>query len=188
MSGSTRIRIEGVASAMWQGEAMIHQEQGTPEKRRVYNEPASFTRYLREKKPGPRAVVNELVDRFKKARDEKEVSVTMQQLADSCKMSKSHVANCIKILVNDGAIVVVSVGSFKSKRKPSSYRLTAYPCRGRPATHDYIEDDREWNRASNKRRSKPTMPGRLILEFPAEHAAAVMLKINQFSEECDEAA
>jgi hypothetical protein len=171
---------------MRQGAPMIHQEQGTLEKTRVYNEPAAFTRYLREKKPGPRAVVNELVDRFKKARDEKEVSVTIRQLSDSCKMSKSSVANCIKILVEDGAIVVVSVGKFESKRKPSSYRLTMYPCRGEPPTNDYIEDDREGRRASNKRRSKPKIPGRLILELPAEQAAAVMLKINQFSEDFDE--
>jgi hypothetical protein len=125
-----------------------------------------------------------LVDRFKKARDEKEVSVTIRQLADSCKMSKSSVANCIKILVKDGAIVVVSVGAFESKRKPSSYRLTAYPCRGKPPTNDYIESTREWRRASNKR-SKAERPGRIILEFPAEQAAAVMLKINQFSENFD---
>jgi hypothetical protein len=144
---------------MWQGAPMMsHQEP-----KRVYKEPAVFTRYRLTKKPGPRVVIDELVSRFKKARDEKEVAVTVRQLAVSCKMSKSSVENAIKVLVADGAIVVESQGTFEGKRKPSCYRLTMYPCRGKPATFDFVEDVNEWRRAGRKRR--PSEPQRVTVAF-----------------------
>jgi hypothetical protein len=119
---------------------------------------------------------------FRNARDEKEVSVTVRQLAKSRNMSKSSVERAIDILVKDRAIVVVSVGAFEGKRKPSSYRLTAYPCRGKPPTHDYIENTREWRRATTHKRSKAAKSARFIFEVPAEQVAAAMAKVDGFLE------
>jgi hypothetical protein len=123
-------------------------------------------------KPGPRTVLNEFIERYQRAADEKEVAATVRQLAASCAMSKSSVENAIKVLVNDGFIVIVAKGTYESKRKPSLYRLTMFPCRGRGPTNDFIEDVKEW-RQSGRKPSSASMPKKLRLTFDVSPEQAV---------------
>jgi len=153
---------------------MMYPETDTDSKKKVYRIPAVLTRYRKTVKPGPRTVLDEFIERFQRAADEKEVAATVRQLAASCAMSKSSVENAIKVLVNDGFLVVVSKGTYENKRKPSRYRLTMFPCRGRGPTNDFIDETKVWRR-SGRKPSSVSMPKKIRMAFDVSPEQAATL-------------
>lgn len=67
--------------------------------------------------------------------------------------------------VEKGFIVVVSRGTIDIKRKPSTYRLTMFDCRGEAASHDYIVDANEWRRSGKRNRAAAPLPKTVRLSF-----------------------
>jgi ribosomal protein S25 len=145
------------------------------EKKQRYPVPAAAAKQRRLLRPGPRVIFDEMIDRFRKDGREREVAVTVRQLAQACQMSEGSVKNAIKTLIEKGFIVVVSRGTIDIKRKPSTYRLTMFACHGKEATHDYA-DAKEWKRAGTRDRSTAPMPKTVRLSFelaPDQLPAAV---------------
>ena len=93
-----------------------------------------------------------MIERYRKAGDEKPVAITARQLAFSRGMSRAKAARTILDLVDRGFLVIVSKSTIADKRKPSRYRLTMFPCNGDEATHDYIEDPKAWRRQRASRK------------------------------------
>lgn len=135
------------------------------EKKPRYPLPAACVRQRKLLRPGPRVIFDEMIDRFRKDGREREVAVTVRQLAQACQMSEGSVKNAIKTLVEKGFIVVVSRGTIDIKRKPSTYRLTMFDCRGEEATHDYIVDVSEWRRSGKRDRAAAPLPKTVRLSF-----------------------
>jgi hypothetical protein len=119
-----------------------------------YIEPRACVKARREKLgPFHEAALTELVDRYRKAADEKPVAVTTRQISKSRKMSNATAARAILALVEMGFLRVVSKGDIEDHgRRPSRYRLTMFPCDGEDATHDYIEDPKAWRRQRRVRK------------------------------------
>jgi hypothetical protein len=118
-----------------------------------------------------------MIERYRKAADERPVAITSRQLAQSCSMSRATAARTILDLVDKGFLVVVSKGQYDDKRKPSRYRLTMFPCNGDDATHDYIEDPKAWRRQRRVRKlgdepKEPTVTVKLPISRLAEALAA----------------
>lgn len=143
-------------------------------KKPVYKVTDLLKRYTKTLKPGPRAVLNEFIERYQRAADEKEVAATVRQLAASCAMSKTSVERAIKTLVEQGFIVTFEKGTYEDKRKPSRYRLTMFPCRGRGPTNDFIEDVKEWRQAGRKL-SSASMPKKIRMAFDVSPEQAATL-------------
>jgi predicted RNA binding protein YcfA (HicA-like mRNA interferase family) len=99
--------------------------------------------------------LDELIDRYRRASDEREVAVTVRQLAEAGGMTRMAASRALEVLANKGFIAVMNKGSYEAKRKPSRYRLTMFPYKGREPTHDYIEDVRAWRK---QRRPKAFTP------------------------------
>lgn len=135
------------------------------EKKPRYPVPAAAAKQRKLLRPGPRVIFDEMIDRFRKDGREREVAVTVRQLAQACQMSEGSVKNAIKTLVEKGFIVVVSRGTIDIKRKPSTYRLTMFDCRGEEATHDYIVDVSEWRRSGKRDRAAAPLPKTVRLSF-----------------------
>jgi hypothetical protein len=135
------------------------------EKKQRYPLPAAAVKQRKLLRPGPRVVLDELIDRFRKDGREREVAVTVRQLCSSCSMSEGSVKRAVKTLIEAGFLVVVTLGSIDIKRKPSTYRLTMFACRGEEATHDYVVDVAEWRRAGKRNRSTAPMPAKVRLSF-----------------------
>jgi DNA-binding transcriptional ArsR family regulator len=117
-----------------------------------YIEPRAFVKARRRLKPGPKAVLDELVALYKKAADEQPVAVTARQLGKACSMSYPTVTRHLKVLEAEGFIVTVSRSSYDEKHKPSRHRLTMFPCEGKDPTHNYIHDAKEWRRQPSRRK------------------------------------
>jgi hypothetical protein len=103
-------------------------------------------------------------------------------------MTRMAASRAIAALVEKGFIVVVVIGRYDAKRKPSRYRLTFFPCNGNDATHDYIEDMGEWRRQRGRKQAPKTLPltTKMIVEVPTsriteEVADAVDEAINRLA-------
>jgi hypothetical protein len=118
-----------------------------------YFEPKACVKARREKlSPYHQAALSELIDRYRKAADERPVTITVRQIVQFTGMSRAKAARVVLELIEFGFLKVVSKGSIEEHgRRPSRYRLTMFPCNGEDATHDYIEDPKAWRR---QRRSK----------------------------------
>jgi hypothetical protein len=139
-----------------------------------YIEPKACTAARRKLlDPFRQAALAEMIDRYKKAGDEKPVAITSRQIAQSCKMSRATAARAILDLVDKGFVVVVSKGQYDDKRKPSRYRLTMFPCNGDDATHDYIEDPKAWRRQRRVRK---------LGDDPKEPTVTVKLPVSRLME------
>jgi hypothetical protein len=143
------------------------------EKKQRYPLQAAAAKQRKLLRPGPRVMLDEFIDRFRKDGREREVAVTVRQLAQSCQMSEGWVKKTIKTLVEKGFIVVVTRGTIDIKRKPSTYRLTMFDCRGEEATHDYIVDVAEWRRAGKRDRAAAPLPKTVRLSFELEPSQLV---------------
>jgi hypothetical protein len=139
-----------------------------------YTLPKAFLRARKQLNPNQRAVIEELAERYRQAANEKPVTVTVRQIMAARNMSRMAVARAILALVEKGFIVVVDKGTYEGKRKPSRYRLTFYPCDGKDATNDYIEEPKAWRRAG-RRRAPTTLPPtvRLQVIVPPSHLVDV---------------
>ena len=91
-------------------------------------------------------------------------------------MSRMTASRAIAALVDKGFVVVIELGSYEGKRKPSRYRLTMFPCDGRDATHDYIEDVKEWRRQRGRRKPPTTLPPtvKVTWDIPTSHLVDVI--------------
>jgi hypothetical protein len=145
------------------------------EKKPRYPLPLATQKYRKTLKPGPRTILNEMIDMFRADGKEREVAVTVRQLAAACQMSEGSVKNAIKALVASGFIVVVTRGMIEIKRKPSTYRLTMFPCRGEDASHDYVDDVKDWRRAVRKKRPDAPLPAKVRVAFDVEPARLIEL-------------
>jgi DNA-binding transcriptional regulator YhcF (GntR family) len=136
--------------------------------RRRYLSPQAFLRARRKLAPYSRLVIDELVERYKRAADEKPVALTVRQLATSLGMSRATAARTLRTLKTNGFIVTVSKSSYYDKRKPSRYRLTMFPCEGKEATHDHIQGVKEWRRAGRRRKPQEAdpLPAEITLIIP----------------------
>jgi hypothetical protein len=125
--------------------------------------------------PNMRVALQELIDLYRRRADEKPVAITIRQLADACQMTRMAACRAIAALVEKGFIVVVDVGTYDAKRKPSRYRLTFFPCNGNDATHDYIEDVGEWRRQRGRKQPPKTLPltTKMIVEVPTSRITEV---------------
>jgi hypothetical protein len=144
--------------------------------------PAACAKQRKLLRPGPRVILDEFVDRFRKAGTEKEVAITVRQLCEACSMTEGSVKRAIKTLVDAGFIVVVTPGSIDIKRKPSTYRLTMFAFRGEEATHDYA-DAKEWRRAGKRDRATAPMPRkvRVSFEFAPDQLVDAMEALTPFT-------
>jgi hypothetical protein len=135
----------------------------------------AFEKARRLLNPNMRCALQELMDEYRRRGDEKPVAITIRQLADACRMTRMAACRAIAGLVEKGFIVIVEVGTYDAKRKPSRYRLTFFPCNGRDATNDYIEDVGEWRRQRGRKQPPKTLPltTKMIVEVPTSHITEV---------------
>jgi hypothetical protein len=135
----------------------------------------AFEKARKQLNPNMRVALQELIDIYRRRADEKPVAITIRQLADACRMTRMAACRAIAALVEKGFIVVVEIGRYDAKRKPSRYRLTFFPCNGMDATHDYIEDVGEWRRQRGRKQAPKTLPltTKLIVEVPTSRITEV---------------
>lgn len=138
------------------------------EKRQRYPLPAAAIKQRKLLRPPLRVVLDEIIDRFRKDGREREVAVTVRQLCTACAMTEGSVKRAIKALIEAGFVVVVTPGHIDIKRKPSTYRLTMFPCHGKEATHDYVVDVKEWRRSGKRNRANAPLPKTVKLSFEVE--------------------
>jgi hypothetical protein len=112
--------------------------------------------------------LDELIERYRKAANEKKVAATVRQIAEACNMSRMSAARALKSIEDNGFVADVEPGNYDCKRLPSLYRLTMFPYRGQEATHDYIGDVKEWRRAGKKRRANAPLPKQWRVSFNVE--------------------
>jgi DNA-binding transcriptional regulator YhcF (GntR family) len=137
--------------------------------RRRYVKPQAFLKARRRLAPDFRVSIDELIERYVKAGGDKPVTITVRQLAEACKMSRMTAARALKTLATEGFIVVEGQARFfEDKRKPNRYRLTMFPCDGKEATHNYIQDAKEWRRTGRRRKTKEAspLPTEITLKIP----------------------
>lgn len=117
-----------------------------------------------------------MIERHRKAANERPVAITVRQIAEARNMSRMTASRAIAALVDKGFVVVIELGSYEGKRKPSRYRLTMFPCDGRDATHDYIEDVKEWRRQRGRRKPPTTLPPtvKVTWDIPTSHLVDVI--------------
>jgi predicted RNA binding protein YcfA (HicA-like mRNA interferase family) len=111
-----------------------------------YNVPVACRKARKGLRPPERVALDELISRFSRMADDREVAITVRQLGEASGMTRMAASRALQVLENKGFIVVVKKGSYDAKRKPSLYRLTMFPCRGKAPTDDYIEDPKAWRR------------------------------------------
>lgn len=120
-----------------------------------YHLPKAFLKARQALTPRDRVALDELIERYRRAADGREVAITVRQLAETGGMTRMAASRAIEVLASKGFVVVVDRGSYAVKRKPSRYRLTMFPCRGREPTHDYIEDVKAWRRQRSPKMFTP---------------------------------
>jgi hypothetical protein len=99
-------------------ESMIDADSfSVTEKKPRHAIPSVLQRHRKLLKPGPKTILNEMIDMFRADGKEREVAVTTRQLAASCQMSEGSVKNALKTLVEKGFIVIVQKGTIEIKRK-----------------------------------------------------------------------
>ena len=171
---SNVVRLDSAPQTRWTHEAVdgIEVEATAPR----YVMPKACVRARRALDPYLAAALNELVERYQVAADEKPVAITVRQLAKARHMSRMAAHRALEALVEAGFIVVFGPkGSYSVKRKPTRYRLTMFPCNGNDPTHDYIEDEKEWRRQRGRRLPDAPLPTTVIMKIkvPLAQATAV---------------
>jgi hypothetical protein len=148
----------------WTHEAIDGIEITAPAPRYVLSK--AFVKARRALDPNKGAAIDELIERYRKAADEKPVAITARQLAEARRMTRMGAYRALEALVAMGFIVVFGPkGSYDVKRKPTRYRLTMFPCNGDDATHDYIEDVKEWKRQRGRKLADGPLPATVSMRL-----------------------
>jgi hypothetical protein len=131
-----------------------------------YPLPKAFVKARKALDPNKGAAIDELIERYRKAADEKPVAITARQLAEARRMTRMGAYRALEALVTMGFIVVFGPkGSYDVKRKPTRYRLTMFPCNGDDATNDYITDVKEWKRQRGRRLPHAPLPATVSMRL-----------------------
>jgi hypothetical protein len=149
-------------------------EPGSPR----YPEPVSCRKArMKRLDPAQSIALDELMERYRKADNEKPVAITARQLATARNMSRMTAYRALEALISEGFVVVIAKGSYEAKRLPSRYRLTMFPCNGMEPTNDYVEDVKEWRRAGRRKPRKdaplPPTVDLLVRNVPTSHLVDV---------------
>lgn len=106
--------------------------------RKRYAAPKVFTVARKRLLRANRSAMDELVRRYQRAADEKEIAITERQLGEALGVSRMTAYRAIDHLNAKRFISRIKTGCYEEKRKPSLYKLNMFPYRGALPAHEYV--------------------------------------------------
>jgi hypothetical protein len=90
-------------------------------------------------RPNQRRIIDEMMNLYRSAGIGGAIRFSERYAAAACAMSRETASNALAALEALGFIVCILRGESKQKGRASLWRLTMFPCKGEPATHDYLD-------------------------------------------------